>query len=194
MLDLPYVEAPPSRPPRRVGNAEIGVLELPVLGGLTVAEGETIAELLDNQQTAFVRAAQLADVIAQAESITHSEAFSLVEQAISGLPLEPDAEVLRLRYAERIEEVGRVYNADGKRSMVASVTALIRHRLNQPKWMPEDTGRLPRALIAGIWDLVLDEQAAESMPSSPPDEEAIKKQPPASGAARRRTGRRSSGN
>lgn len=193
MSSLPFVEAPHQRQPRRIGTSDTGVLEVPVLGGLTVLEGETIAELLDGQQSAFVRAAQLADVIAQAESTSHAEAFSLIEQAISGVPLEPDAEELRLKYAERIEEVARVYNADGKRSMMASVTAIIRHRLDRPNWTLEDTGKQPRALIAGIWELVLDEQAAESMPTSRPDDEAVKKPRPATGAGRGRTGRRSSG-
>lgn len=193
MPALPYVEAPPQHAPRRVGNAATGTLEIPVLGGLTVDEGDTIAELLDNQQTAFVRAAQLADVIAQAEEITHAEAFSLVEDAVSGVPLEPKAEEIRLRYAEQIEEVGRVYSADGRRSMAASVTAIIRHRLNRPEWGLEDTRALPRALTTDIWELVLDEQKAERTPSTPPDEEVIKKQPPAGGAGRKRTGPASSG-
>lgn len=193
MQTLPFVEAPPSRPPRRVGTPDTGILEIPVLGGLTVNEGETIAELLDGQQSAFVRAAQLADLIAQAESTSHAEAFSLIEQAISGVPLEQDAEELRLKYAERIDEVARVYNADGKRSMLASVTAILRHRMNMSEWTVEQTAAQPRALITGIWELVLDEQASENMPTTRPDDDAVKKQQPATGAGRGRTGRRSSG-
>ena len=137
--------------------------------------------------------AQLADAIAQAESITQVEAFAIIEQAISGQKLEERAEAIRLRFAERIEAVTKAYTTSGQRSMEASVTAIIRHRLGLPAWSMADTQKQPKVLLADIWQLILDEQAAENMPANRPTEEELGKQPPATGSSRKRTGLPSSG-
>lgn len=176
-----------------MGTAASGTLEIPVLGGLTVDEADTIAELLAQDQSAFVRGAKLADAIATEEGIDISEAFSIIEQAITGGTLEPDAQAIRLRHAERIEQMVRVYETAGQRNMEASITAVIRHRLEQPGWTMEQTHKLPRVLQRHIWQLIQEEQAAENLPASRPDGDELKKQPPGSGRGRKPTGRRSSG-
>jgi hypothetical protein len=176
-----------------VGTLDSGTLEIPVLGGLTVDESDTIAELLAQDQSAFVRGAKLADAIATEEGIQLPEVFAIIEQAITGAKLEADAEAIRVRHAERIEQVVRVYETAGSRNMRASVTAIIRHRLDRPDWTMEQTGSLPRVLREDIWQLVQDEQAAENLPENRPTDEELKKQPPASGRGRKPTGRKSSG-
>lgn len=190
---LPYRTPPRQHPPRLVGTLDSGTLEIPILGGLTVDEADTIAELLAQDQSAFVRGAKLADAIATEEGIDISEAFSIIEQAITGAKLEPKAEAIRVRHAERIEQVVQVYQSAGSRNMTASVTAIIRHRLDRPDWSMEQTGKLPRVLREGIWQLIQDEQAAESLPENRPTDEELKKQPPASGNGRKPTGGKSSG-
>jgi hypothetical protein len=193
MSSLPFVVAPRQHPPRRVGTLDSGILEIPVLGGLTVNESDTISELLANDQSAFVKGAQLADAIATEESISISEAFAIVEQAINGTTLEKAAEKIRLRHASRIEQVVRCYSVAGQRTMEASITAIIRHRLNRPSWSMADTGTLARVLLTDIWQLIQDEQAAENLPDNRPSEEELKKQRPANGRGRRPTGGGSSG-
>lgn len=190
---LPFRTAPRQHPPRLVGTLDSGTLEIPVLGGLTVDESGTIAELLATDQSAFVRGAKLADAIATEEGIQLAEAFAIIALAITGATLEPDAEAIRLRHAERIEQVAQVYQAAGQRNMEASVTAIIRHRLDLPAWSPEETRAMPRVLLQDIWQLIQDEQAAENLPENRPTEEELGKQPPASGRGRRPTGGRSSG-
>jgi hypothetical protein len=193
MSSLPFVVAPRQHPPRRVGTLDSGILEIPVLGGLTVNESDTISELLANDQSAFVKGAQLADAIATEESISISEAFAIVEQAINGATLEPAAEAIRIRHASRIEQVVRCYSVAGQRTMEASITAIIRHRLARPSWSMADTGTLARVLLTDIWQLIQDEQAAENLPDNRPSEEELKKQQPDNGRGRRPTGGSSSG-
>lgn len=193
MTSLPWHTPPRQNPPRLVGTPDSGTLEIPILGGLTVDESDTIAELLAQDQSAFVRGAKLADAIATEEGIDISEAFSIIEQAITGGTLEPDAQAIRLRHAERIEQMVRVYETAGSRSMEASITAIIRHRLDLPDWTMQQTRKLPRVLQRHIWQLVQDEQAAEKLPASRPTDEELKKQPPANGRGRKPTGRKSSG-
>ena len=193
MFDLPYAVVPRQHPPRRVGTLDSGILEIPVLGGLTVDESTTIAELLADDVSAFVQGAQLADAIAQAEEITQPEAFAIIEDVMAGKRLEGQGEAIRLRYAERLESLAAVYSSAGQRNIEASVTAIIRHRLSRSDWSLEATRKLPRVLLQDIWQLVLDEQTAENLPANKPTDDDLKKQPPVSGKRRAQTGKASSG-
>lgn len=190
---LPFITPPAPRTTRQIGNAQVGVLEVEVRGGLTVGESATISELLAKEQSSFVRGAQIADAIAKEESISLTEAFQVIESAIAGRPLEADADAIRLRHAERIAEVARVYSKAGQVNMTATVTALVRSRCNLPSWSLSDTEAMDKPLFDGLWQLAQDEQGAEDLPSSPPSEDELKKQPPAVPAGNKRTGRRSTG-
>lgn len=190
---LPFITPPAPRTTRQIGNAQVGVLEVEVRGGLTVGESATISELLAEEQSSFVRGAQIADAIAKEESISLTEAFQVIESAIAGRPLEADADAIRLRHAERIAEVARVYSKAGQVNMTATVTALVRSRCNLPSWSLSDTETMDKPLFDGLWQLAQDEQGAEHLPSSPPSEDELKKQPPAAAAGNKRTGRRSTG-
>lgn len=190
---LPFIQPPAPRTTRQIGNAQVGVLEVEVRGGLTVGESATISELLAKEQSSFVRGAQIADAIAKEESISLTEAFQVIESAIAGRPLEADADAIRLRHAERIAEVARVYSKAGQVNMTATVTALVRSRCNLPSWSLSDTEAMDKPLFDGLWQLAQDEQGAEDLPSSPPSEDELKKQPPAVPAGNKRTGRRSTG-
>lgn len=193
MTTLPFLTPPAAISKRKCGNSASGVLELPVLGGLTVGESAVITELLAEEQSAFVKGAKISDVIAKAEGISLSEAFSIIEQSITGAELEQRADEIRTRHAEKIDEVARIYRTAGARNMEATVTALIRCRCDLPQWGLADTRTLHRALFNDVWQLAQDEQDAEDNPSAPATEEDLGKQPAAGGAARKRTGRASSG-
>ena len=158
-----------------------------------MGESATIAELLAGEQSSFVRGAQIADAIATEESLSLTEAFQIIESAIGGRTLEPAADAIRLRHAERIDEVGRVFALAGRRDREATVTALIRSRCNQPQWSLAETQGLDQALFDDLWALARDEQAAEDMPATPASEEDLKKQLPEAPAAKKRPGAKSSG-
>lgn len=175
MASLPFVTPPAPRHKRRIGNAQVGEVEVEVRGGLTVGESATISELLAEEQSSFVRGAQIADAIATEEGISLSEAFSIVEKAISGQELEEKADAIRLRHADRINEVAKVYAAAGQRNLLATVTAIIRSRCDRPTWSIEDTIDLDKPLFDGFWQLAQDEQSAEDMPCEPPSTEDLGK-------------------
>lgn len=192
MSQLPFVVAPRKPEIRRVGNEVVGVLEIPVLGGITVGEAAVIAELLANEQQAFVQGARIADAIAKEENISLSEAFHIVEAGAFGKELEPKADEIRIKHSERIEQVARIYASAGRRNMEATVTAMIRCRLNLPDWSIADTHTLHEDLFNDLLALSREEQSAENLTSAPVTEEAIKKQPPAATRQTKRTGRKSS--
>lgn len=178
---------------RRVGNDATGILEFPVRGGLTVEESDTIAELLASEEPSLVAGAKLADAIAAEESISITEAFQVIENTVAGRTLEPAADTIRIKHAERIAEVTRIFDRSGRMTSIATVTALIRHRLNLPAWNVSDTTKLPRLLRDEIWMLAMDEQEAEALPSPPPSEDDLKKQPAEPPRNQKRTGTKSSG-
>jgi hypothetical protein len=194
MTGLPYIKPPQTFPPRRIGNDAVGILEVPVLGGLTVEEIDTVTKLLDGFPSARVAEAEAAIAIAAAEGCTPVEAHRVVTDGLSGLPLDdPSAETMRLRHAARIHEVLRIYEAAGRLNRLSSMTAIIRHRLNRPEWTMAETLKLPRLLGDGLWQLVMDEQDAEALPTEPVTEEDLKKPPADDGDPSEPTGPESSG-
>lgn len=186
-MALPFVTPPAPTKTRRIGNEQCGIVEIEERGGLTVGESATISELLAGEQSAFVRGAQIADAIATEESISLSEAFSIIEKAISGQGLEDAADAIRLRHAARIDEVAKVYALAGQRNLEASVTAVIKSRLS-PEWTLDDTRAMPKPLFDGFWKLVQDESAAENNPAEPPSAEDLGKPQPERGKSRKPTG------
>jgi hypothetical protein len=191
---LPFITPPAPLSTRRIGNAQAGILEVEVRGGLTVGESAMISDILAQEQSAFIKGAQIADAIAKEEAISLTEAFQIIESTIGGRTLEPDADAIRIRHAERIAEVGRVYAKAGQVTKEATVTALVRSRCNMPQWTVDDTRTMAGVLFDGFLQLAEDEQAAENMPSTPATEDDLKKQLPATSISSKRTGRRSSGN
>ena len=192
MSKLPFIVAPPKQELRRVGNESVGILEIPVFGGITVGESAIAAEILALEQSSFVAGARIADAIAKEENISLSEAFHIIESAVGGRELEQKADEIRTRHAERIEEVARIYTAAGQRNMEATVTAVIRCRLKLSDWGLDDTRTMPRKLFQDIWALVQEEQDAENMESQPVTEEELKKPQPEVTSAPKRTGKKSS--
>jgi hypothetical protein len=191
---LPFITPPAAPTKRRVGNERCGILELEVRGGLTVGESATIAELLAGEQSSFVRGAQIADAIAKEESLSLTEAFQIIESAINGQALEPEAEAIRVKHLDRIEEVRRVFALSGRRDREATVTALIRSRCAQPAWTLEDTQKLDQVLFDDIWLLAQEEQDSEDLPSTPASEADLKKPPQEDTTGKKRPGARFSGN
>ena len=191
MTDLPWIVPPAQATVRRVGTPASGILEIPVLGGLGVDEVRMIADLTAEDLSAFVVGAQLAEVIGQAEDMSHVEAFRLVEDFVGGRPMKGKAAEIRIKYAKQLADVAQIYANDGHRTIQASITAIIRIRLNRPGWtMPPG---FPNALYDGIWALIREEQAAEKLPPTPVTEEDLGKQRAADGPPSKPTGRRSSG-
>lgn len=195
---LPFLHAPAKAATRRCGTPQSGIIELPVLGGLTIGETALINQLLVMEQSSFAKGAQIADAIAKEESIrlgrevSLTEAFQIVEAAVAGKLLEADAAEISTRHATKIEEVARTFANAGIRNMEATVTALISCRLSLSEWHLEDTRKLHRALFEDIWQLAQEEQEAENMPTAPPTEEELKKPQPVAATGTKRRGRRSS--
>lgn len=194
MPRLPFIQEPEASTTRRLGNPSSGVLEMPVYGGLTVGESAAVSEMLMQEQSAFVKGAQIADAISTAEGISLTEAFSIIENTISGKEMEPKSKDLSTRYAAEIHEVSTIYAKAGQTNMEATVTAMIRYRCDLADWSLHDTRSMHRQLFNDIWQLAQEETAAEQTEVNPPTEEELGKPRAGSGRGRKRTGTASSTN
>ena len=156
-------------------------------------ESSIIAELEEEQESALMASARIADAIAVAENITIVEAFNIVQDAWLDSDMEPDALAIKLRHAAEITELINKLKRNGSFTSVAVVTALIRTRCGRPEWSVADTVKLDGAIYSGILRLADDEQKAERMQSSPPTEDELKKPPQDNEETPKRRGTKSSG-
>ena len=174
MTGLPFVQQPAKPKTKRCGTAQSGILEFPVLGGLTVGESKTIAQLVGNTNTVFIASAKVAHRIAEKENITISEAFSLVEQTLGGQTLEPKADEAVKRNSDDIDELRELCSEHGHKAERALVIALVRSRLNMPDWDAVDD--MHQALFDAIASFGVEEQNAEEIEAAePPTEADLKK-------------------
>lgn len=193
MTSLPFIQPPAEPKMRRCGNEQTGILEFPVLGGLTVGESQIINQLSGSQESSLAESARLAQQVAKAEKISLSEAFGIIEKALSGV-LDDDAQVaIADRHEGVIDQLRTFFAQQGARTQAATVTALIRCRLNLPDW--DDMAHLPRALCEEIWELAQEEiEAEENGPSAAaPTEEELGKPQGASKNGKRLTTKASVG-
>ena len=159
---------------RRCGNDQTGILEFPILGGLTVGESQIISQLSGSQESSLAESARLAQQVAKVEGISLSEAFGVIEKALSGTLDDPKQMELVERHQEVIDKLRVFFAQQGIKTQTATVTALIRCRLNLPDW--DDLAHLPQALFDDIWNFAQAETAAEeNEPSAPPTEEELGK-------------------
>ena len=186
MTSLPFIQPPAAPKMRRCGNDQTGILEFPILGGLTVGESQIISQLSGSQESSLAESARLAQQVAKVEGISLSEAFGVIEKALSGTLDDPKQIELVERHQEVIDRLRVFFAQQGIKTQTATVTALIRCRLNLPDW--DDLAHLPQALFDDIWNFAQSETAAEeNEPSAPPTEEELGKLPGASKNGKRLT-------
>ena len=128
MTSLPFIQPPAAPKMRRCGNDQTGILEFPVLGGLTVGESQIISQLSGSQESSLAESARLAQQVAKVEGISLSEAFGVIEKALSGTLDDPKQIELVERHQEVIDRLRVFFAQQGIKTQTATVTALIRCR------------------------------------------------------------------
>ena len=177
-LDLPFVVAPAMREKKKLGNSVTGIVEVPVFGCLTVGEVVTLSELTAQNESAVVVGAKLAEKISIENEISLLEAFALVEDAAIGRDLEEKQDQIRIKYLAEIAEITRLYIEKGREKMIASVTTLIKHRLDRPSWTNKDTLKISQSMLDILFEFFEEEKnQGIEVDHTPPKEEDIKKPP-----------------
>jgi hypothetical protein len=185
-MAIKFVTPPAAREKKVVGTKASGTVEIEVFGGLTTAEQQTIQEILQNQETAYVKAATLSAEIAASEvikkegkpdrSLSMTEAYKVITNAVFSQPQKSEAaEEIALKYAKKIDSVGKAFVIAGLRRKYATVTAIIKHRLD-PEHTYEETLKLHGSLVDAIHEAAMEEEVSEDGKQSPPTEEDLGKQ------------------
>lgn len=190
ILGLDYITPPPEPVEKIVGNKKCGEVKILVRGGLTTEEEAAISELLVSEKSAYVRTAELSEVVSEKEKVKYlneetnkfepreisvSEAYSVITGAIFGREAEPGTEEIRLKYAAEIEEISAYWAMAGQRQKEAAVTALIRSRMGKPGWTMQHTRTLPSGLTSAIYAVFQEERGNNDEPEITPSDEELGK-------------------
>ncbi|QSJ14593.1 hypothetical protein JYQ62_22095 [Nostoc sp. UHCC 0702] len=179
ITNLPFQVSPQiSKIP--VGNSQTGILEFQAVGGLMVGEQIEIDEAIASVPSPFVQASKLAVKIHLEQGI--DDLVFCFDVVASSQSPDPEREHLfatnRIRYAAEIEAVNRISEQVAKTKKIAMVTAIIHHRLQQPKWDEEQTKSLSSPLFQAIWNFIQTEMSANaSEENSAPTAEDVGKPP-----------------
>ena len=164
MAKLPF-KTEPRQSTREVGNEDIGILEFPVIGDLTVREQAYINEHLAKNST-FLEIARIANKIAKSAKISPVAAHRFVTKAITFAMLskgefDEKEDNLRIKFARELEELAAfLLKVQWERQMV-TVAALIRYRLEgMEDFSVEDARDMSQILITEIYAFGLIEQGA----------------------------------
>lgn len=166
---LPFKTAP-TKQIHTVGNEQIGELEFPVMGDLTVREQAWINDHLKRKST-FLELARIANKVAKAEKIQPIAAHRFLTKCatsalnVTGNGPEPDfdskEENLRVKYAREIEELCEFLLATQWHRQCVTAAALIRFRLEgMEDFEPEDCEEMSQVLVTEIFGFALLEQTA----------------------------------
>jgi hypothetical protein len=188
-MPIRYVTPPAPAEKKLIGTEKTGIIELEIGGGLETGEEELIQEIMQKRESAYVASAMLAAEIAEKEKITNEdgttrplalvEARSIIVNSIFGQDqADTEAENIAIKYAKKIEDVGKIYAGSSLVRRFATVTAVLMSR-NDKSHTYEETLKLPLDLTNAIYEAVTQEMAKddEGNAATPPTEEELGKQP-----------------
>jgi hypothetical protein len=166
MAKLPF-KTSPKQETREVGNEDIGILEFPVVGDLTVREQAFITEHLAGNST-FLEVARIANKVAKAAKIQPVAAHRFVTKCVTFAMLgngefDEREENLRIKFARELEELSAFLLKTQWERQLVTVTALIRFRLEgMEEFTIEEARDMSQQLLTEIYAFSLIETGAAS--------------------------------
>jgi len=204
---LPFKSAP-KQEARLVGNAECGILEMPVYGSLVWHEVQAVRKA-DNGYNLFKESALVAGKIALSEKRADLRAIQLqviaLMQAGMGLPptqpIDDDMMRMKVEHADLLNDLEVGVKDWNDRRMLAAVTSLVQNRL--PGFSDWDevmvTRHIRKDLMEELYGFFREEEYAQAEAQDDErnevdEEEAVKKSSTATGKSQPSpTGEQSSG-
>ena len=159
---LPF-KTQPKLSMRTAGNDQVGVLEFPVYGDLTVNESNWIAEQTSKRST-FLELARVTNKVAREAKIDPVAAHGFLQRcASSALGIEvafsKKEEGFKIKFAREIEGLTRFLLQNQWDRTLTTVAALIRFRLDDMSdFEVEDAKALPNKLVTDVYAIALLEQ------------------------------------
>ena len=168
MAKLPF-KTEPKKATKEVGNADIGILEFPVVGDLTVREQSFITEHVSKNST-FLEIARIANKVAKAAKIQPVAGHRFVTKCVTFQMLgkgefDEKEENLRLKFARELEELASSLLKQQWERQLVTVTAVVRFRLEgMEDFSIEDARDMSQALVTDIYSFALVETGAAQDP------------------------------
>jgi hypothetical protein len=172
MAKLPFVIAPKMKSyPVRLGNEDVGVIEIEKRGYLSVAEKSFVDSVMQGSDgvTSMVR---LASKVARDKKISVEKAYNLIIGIISGSDSTALAKAVSTTYGDEISDIQSQMADSMQRKSIACATVLIQSRINS-EWTVDDTMQLqPELLVEFSAFYDEEEQKVERKESQSSEEEA----------------------
>lgn len=146
MTKLPFVVAPKSQSKIvKIGNEEVGIIEIEKRGYLTVAEKSFVDAVMQNSDgvTGLVR---LAGSIGRKRKITTEKAYSILIGIMDGSGTGTAANSIADEYGEEISQIQTQMSESIQRKSIAATTIMIQSRIDS-EWTVEDTMTLQPELL-----------------------------------------------
>jgi hypothetical protein len=164
---------------------------MPICGGLLRKEREIIEEMMASQAPQYVALAAACKEISDLEGITLSEAWRVLNNADTE---NKDLVSIRIKYADVVTTLTEGLAEETSRRKMATITAMMQVRGGLPEWGLEDWADQPDVIIDGLYQLALEEVAAEPQKDDvPPTDEQLGKSRPDDGDPIASTGTPASG-
>jgi hypothetical protein len=178
-VSIPYrIEPQPQVTTRSIGNRRVGIIDVPMYGGITTDEDTEYALLLADLPSALESAARLAEAWHVQHDMTRVEAYAVIQGHLAGITPEDAAMELILQHAAELEAIKREWVREFQSRRLAAVTALLRIRLGVTDQTIAAVRKLPRTIRDGLYGVWQEEQAAEAEAIEPLTEDDVKKPQP----------------
>lgn len=159
---LPF-KTQPMQSTRTAGNEQVGILEFPLYGDLTVNETNWISEQTSRRST-FLELARVTNKVAREAKIDPVAAHSFLQRCASsalGIVVEftKKEEAYKIKFAREIEALTRFLLENQWDRTLTTVAALIRFRLeDMGDFDTDDAKELPNKLVSDVYAIALLEQ------------------------------------
>ena len=164
---LPFKTAPKVQTVE-LGSEKVGIIEMPVLGDITVREQSYINEELAEQST-FLEIARISNKLARAEKIDPIAAHRFITKVIADSlgrqvsELTEKEQSWQVRYAGEIEHLSHYLLRNQWERQTVTAAALIRFRLEgMGDFSRDDAQDLSQVLVQEIYGFAILEQTGDS--------------------------------
>lgn len=146
MANLPFVVAPKTQKKKvKLGNEEVGIIEIEKRGYLSVAE-KSFVDAVTQGADGVSNIVKLANRIARSKKITVEKAYNLVVKVLSNEINDELSEDIANEYGDDISSIQTQMVDSMSRKAIAATTILVQSRIN-PEWQIDDTMTLPPELL-----------------------------------------------
>jgi len=157
MAKLPFVIAPRMKSRLvRLGNEELGVIEIEKRGYLSVAEKSFVDSVMQGSD-GVSNMVRLASKVARERKISVEKAYNIIVEIISGKTSDSVSTKVGNDYGDEISDIQSQMIDSMQRKSIACTTVLIQSRIYS-EWTVEDTMQLQPELLVEFANLYDEEE------------------------------------